>query len=203
MIALFVAAAAWTWPMGDLDRAWARLAQDAITHNAAGFAADRADIARLDEAALLRWGANARERYRGPGYEVSTFQGPTQVRGERSKSAYFAIVTPNTAFQAPTLWEVTPGYPTGGRAFWSLTVSGCDLATGDPLSGHPHAWTPKVSNRPPPYEQFKAELAAVIRAHRAFPADTATSHTPGTTCLYVGGITSTRLFSDPPAKPGD
>ncbi len=192
-----LAAFAFAWPMGPVDKAWARLATDAAARDVAAFARDRGEIAGLYADTLSRWGATRREAYAGPGYAVTTFDGPTRVRGERGAAAYFAIVTPSADLAPPTLWQVTPGFAPEGGAVWNLQVSGCDLVTGDTLAGHPRQWRTFGLAMPPDYTDFKATLAATIAAGRQFPDDTAVGHTPGTMCLYVGNVWTERLHAAP------
>ena len=193
-----LAASAVIWSMGPLDKAWAQLAHDAAVHDISGFAADRAEIARLDRTVLADWGARQREDYSGPGYTVTTYSRPTRVRGDRSRSAYFALVVPQGDLRPPTFWELTPTFSPTGGAMWILSVSRCELSSGNPIVGHPRYWRSSGLDDPPAYQDFKASLAQFAETPRAFPADTSTSYTPGTTCLYVGNIGTQHLL---PAAP--
>ena len=192
MLSILLAAVAWT--LSPLDEAWARLAHDAAAHDVSSFSSNRAEIVRLDKAVLTRWGAKQREEYKGPNYTVTTYTGPTRVPGDRWHSAYFALVSPSDDLQAPTFWEVTPTFSPTGGAVWFLSVSSCNLASGDPIEGHPRSWRTSGVNEPPAYETFKADIAALVGKPLAFPADTSVAHTPGTTCLQVGHLDTPRLL---------
>lgn len=185
LIAMLAASAL---PLHPLDVAWARLAQDMAAGDVGAFATDRAEIVRLDQEEMARWNAKPQETYTKAGYAVATYTGPTRVRGERGRSAYFAIVTPDGDLQAPTFWELTPGYSPGGGALWFLSVSGCDLASGDSLVGHVRSWQTSGLDQPPSYDEFKASLAPLHATKQAFPTDTTVGSSPGAVCLYVGGL---------------
>ena len=47
--------------MTPLDETWSRLVRDAAKHDAAAFAADRANIVSQDETVLTSWGARRLE----------------------------------------------------------------------------------------------------------------------------------------------
>lgn len=192
MLSIIFAAVAWT--LSPLDEAWARLAHDAAAHDAYSFSANRAEIVRLYKAVMTRWGAKQREEFKGPDYTVTTYTGPTRVPGDRWHSAYFALVSPSDDLRTPTFWEVTPAFSPNGGAIWFLSVSSCDLASGDPIEGHPRSWHTSGVNNPPAYETFKADVAALAGTPRAFPADTSVAHSPGTTCLQVGHLDTPRLL---------
>ena len=189
--------AAFALPLHPLDLAWARLAHDLTTGDARAFATDRAEIVRLDQEELSRWGAKPKEVYQASGYTVATYTGPTKARGERWHSAYFAIVTPDGDLQAPTFWELTPGYSPARETLWFLSVSGCDLASGDSLVGHIRFWRTSGLDQLPKYEDFKANLAPLAATKRAFPTDTTVGGSPGATCLYVGDIDTQPVFPNP------
>ena len=183
-----------SWHLFPLDEAWARLSHDASARDAASFAVDRAEIVRLDHAKLTEWGAKGQEKYTVNGYAVTTFTGPTRVPGDRWHSAYFAVVTSGGEMEPPTLWEVTSGFSPGGSALWFLKVSSCDLASGDPIQGHPTSWRTSSLKDPPSYEAFKTKLSRLVGKPQTFPADTTTAHSPGTTCLYVGDMEVQKLL---------
>ena len=194
---LLAALATFTLPLHPLDVAWARLAHDVASGDGAASVTDRAEIVRLDQEEMSRWGAAPKESYRRPGYTVMTYTGQTKARGERWRSAYFAIVVPDGEFEAPTFWEVTPGYSPAGDTRWFLSVSGCDLQSGDSLVGHVRYWRTPGLGQPPQYEEFKASLTPLTATRRAFPKDTTVGTATGATCLYVGGIDTQPVFPGP------
>lgn len=196
-MSLAVLLAAFTLPLHPLDVAWARLAHDVASGDGAAAAADRTEIVRLDREELSRWGASLKESYLRPGYTVTTFTGPTRARGERWRSAYFAIVVPDDELSAPTFWEVTPGYSPWGGTDWFLSVSGCDLRSGDSLVGHVRRWRTSGLAQPPRYEDFRASLTPLAATRRAFPDDTTVGTAAGAACLYVGGIDTQPVFPSP------
>ena len=203
MLSLIVAAAV-SWPMTPLDETWARLVQDAAAHDTAAFATDRADIVRQDETVLTRWGARRRETYEGPGYSVTTYDGPTRVMGERAQALYFAVVAPTGDRKAPTIWELTPGFAPRGGALWHVQEHGCRLETGDSVDSFPRTWTIATGSKPPSYEEFKVVLAATVGTRREFPADTYTWQFVGRVCYAVGGLTTAKVRPEPgpPASSG-
>lgn len=188
MLALVMSAAILA-PSVELDRLWRKLATDASRGDAAAFASDRNAISKQDEQALLSWGARLRESYELQGHSVVTFDLPAEDAGYFMRAAYFAVVTPRQDFAQPTLWKIAPADPAFIGQAWSLTVSGCDLKTGESLYGHPRYWRTWSSRTRPSYSEFKSGISKVVKRNGEFPADTTAIQAVGYACLNVGDVT--------------